>query len=193
MQVVLTDRAWNAALRAAWLGGAHTGDVSPAVEGLLPAGATVTAHAQLLAPWLLATCGTAAPRLDLVDLRVHLRSPHVSDEPLIGDGDAHVAVRAKPVFKLAAGTVQPWLGEVESVSVEFDYHAGVIAQTDVQANIAKDTGPKFMARVLAEWSKAPLAELPLPTSAKPGAVRVAWSFGTPVASKGAIRVPAVPK
>ncbi|MBM4345549.1 MAG: hypothetical protein FJ100_19430 [Deltaproteobacteria bacterium] len=192
MQLVLTDVAWNAALRAAWLGGALAGDVSPTTAALgLPV--EIAAAAQLRAPWLLRSCGPEGPRLDLVDLRVHLRAPADLGLGVLAEGDVHIAVRVQPVVKMSGSKVQLWIGPAVSVAADLDLVSGAFFETDIQEGLVVATVAKAVPKLLEQWAKAPLAELPLPTSAQVGGAQVQWSWGAPLALAGAVRVHALPK
>lgn len=195
MQLVLTDRAWNAALRAAWLAGAGSGDITPATEGLDVKGMQLTALAWPMTPWLLRSCGaTGGPVLELNDLRVHLRVTVPGDlEALLIEGNLHVAIRAQADWQSKGNHLELHIGPTLALAADLELLGKAFLETDIQEAVVADALKTAVPKLLDQWRKAALAQLPLPVTAQPGTAPVNWSWAAPQAVPGAVRLTALPQ
>ncbi len=195
MQLVLTDRAWNAALRAAWLGGAWSGNISPSVQRIPVANMEVTASAWPMTPWLLRSCtGQAGPMLDLTDLRVFLRvTPPGDPDSVLVQGNLHVSVRVQATWQWAGHVLELRLGSTLAKHADLELLGPAFVETDIQEGVIPAALTTAIPALLAQWAKFPLTELPLPTALQPGAAPLAWSWSQPLPGSGATRVTATPK
>ena len=162
VQWTVTHDLLNAALRAAWLGGALAGDVSPIGDGLAP-GFTVKGQIHADMPWLLQDCPGPNPTLRLTDLRLDVQA-YLGDE-LFATATAHIAIEATPTFMWQNGVLQLGLGKTQAIQLDLATGSKDMQATDVHVAMEKALKEKSLPLLLAEWAKAPLVEIDVPHSA----------------------------
>lgn len=163
----------NAALRAAWLGGAWSGDISK-VSAVLPKNpytAVITARPWM--PWLVQGCTAAKAGLALVDLEIAVQAFAKDTGKYTATVTLHVAILAAPEFKVVDGKLQLWLGE--SSQIQADAVTDTLKSTDAHVLFANAAVLLAVPALLAEWAKAPLVEVQLPAGVDVGGVKVGWS------------------
>lgn len=174
VQATVSRDLLNAALRAAWLGGAQSGDVSPLAASIpAPAGVTFVLEAQPLMPWLLQGCNDGEASLRLLDFQVHLRAFLGNPPSQLVEASIHVAVTAKPVLKLENGKLQLWLGPTQEILAES--MTDTMAGTDAHKLFSQVATSSALPALLAEWAKAPLVEVALPQGLTVGGAAVGWT------------------
>jgi hypothetical protein len=159
VQWTVTHDVLNAALRAAWLGGALVGDVSPIGDGLAP-GFTVKGQIHADMPWLLQDCPGTAPILLLTDLRLDIAA-YLGDE-LFATAETHIAIAVTPKYTWQNGILQLGLGQTQTIQLDLATGSKDLQATDVHVAMEKALKEKSLPLLLAEWSKAPLVEIDLP-------------------------------
>lgn len=165
----------NAALDAAWRAGAQNGDITAVIDGLgLPSPFVASIGALPILPWRLEGCDAQTAELRLEEFhaqgKIYVGS---KSEPLFADVRIHMAVHAKAEIKLAQGKLQVWLGPTTAILAETssDKFAGTDAHKILSDGAIKAAVPKL----LAEWAKAPLVEVALPTQLQVAGKAVGWT------------------
>ena len=193
VQWTTTYDALNAALRAAWLGGALTGDVSPIGAGLAP-GFTVMGQIHGNLPWLLQDCPGPSAVLRLGELELAIQA-YIGDPPeLLATAVAHIALDVTPNFAIAGDKVQLWLGPMQAIQLDIATGSKDMQATDVHVAMAKALHDTSVPALLKAWAKAPLVEIALPGSGMAGAHPWAWTFvQTLVPAPGRVRADGAPE
>lgn len=167
----------NAALRAAWQGGAMSGDVSALVAGLeIAEGVTADLQARPLMPWLLQGCSPADVTLRLLDFNVRVTALAGGDKSsVVGHAWVHVQVNALAKWVLANGKLQLWLGKMEEIAAETTTDVPKFQGTDAHLMFSGAASQLVIPMLLDLWAKAPLVEVALPQGLEVGGVKVGWS------------------
>ncbi len=175
VQWTVTQDAFNAALRAAWLGGQLIGDVSPIGKDLVP-GVTVAGQIHADLPWLLQDCPGSGATLRLAELRLDIQAYIGDTTEMLANGTAHIAIEASPVYTLENGVVQLRLGQTQSIVLDMATGSKDMQATDVHVAIEKALHDTSIPALLKEWAKVPLAQFALPQIAVFGGQPVMWQF-----------------